>query len=159
MRLQWEKGWFLMVPPSHRATFGGPAIIRLFTKAADEPIRHAIWRVAQASMTKRARAFCKIFRWEEDSPLMEAYPARPVGVEGYKVSATGAYAKEIAGPPGQDDGPIADYGCGHFGEGVGQNLFVYRPQENKTHFAFVIGGMDQPIFDPDSIRFFDPPQR
>lgn len=46
-----------------------------------------------------------------------------------------------------------DFGCGPFGEGQGSTYFEYHPNESLTRYAFVIYGMDEPLFDERSLVF------
>lgn len=135
--------WIEEHRPSDDKTFGSHQIIQLFEKSASQTLDEAIQEKIISKLMGEAKKDCKPVSPKKS---LLADKRKIVRI----VIPTGDYAKKIAkepveGPRGSD--------CGQYGYSEGEVYFEYHPEESKTKFAFVIYGMDEPLFDENSIRF------
>lgn len=136
--------WIEAHRPSDDATFNGPRQIKVFRKAADQPIEGVIRDFFVTQLPPEASASC-VVRAVEKSPvtskdkiILEIYP-------------TGDYEKKILEELKKEP---RDFGCGHYGKGQGLSYFEYHPSEDPTKFLFVEYGMDAPLFDENSLTLY-----
>lgn len=136
--------WIESHRPSDDVTFNGPRKIKVFRKAADQPIETAIQNFFIKQLPPEASASC-VVRPVEKSPVtnkdkivLEIYP-------------TGDYERKILEELKKEP---RDFGCGRYGKGQGRSYFEYHPSEDPTKFLFVDYGFDQPLFDENSITLY-----
>lgn len=128
--------------PADDITFGGSLVMEIFHKPAEQDIGQAIAEQFIAKLPPEARASCKV------EP-----PDRPRLAKGKVVLTlvpTGPYARKIAAELARTP---RDFGCGDYGRSQETTYFEYHPRESRTRFAFVVYGMDEPMFDEESIVF------
>jgi len=136
--------WIEAHRPSDDATFNGPRQIKVFRKAAYQPVEDGIRDFFVTQLPPEASASC-VVRAVEKSPvtskdkiILEIYP-------------TGDYEKKILEELKKEP---RDFGCGHYGKGQGLSYFEYHPSEDPTKFLFVEYGMDAPLFDENSLTLY-----
>lgn len=133
--------WIEQHRPSDDVTFGGPRVVRVFTKKANQSLEGAINAAIISRMKSPQKESCKV------RPIVTPKPT-PQRIL-MEIAPTGAYEKKIMKE--LQEGP-RDFGCGPFGKGQGISYFEYHPAENRRKFLYVVLGMDAPLFDENSIR-------
>ena len=128
--------------PADDSTFNGPLVLEMFRKKKSESIEQAIASQFIAKLPPEARASCKVEALERPGfgPGKLAFTLVPTGAYKLKID------KELSEEP-------RDFGCGPYGKDQATTYFEYHPGESKTRFAFVIYGMDEPLFDERSLVF------
>lgn len=128
--------------PADDNTFNGPLVLEMFSKPAAQPIEQAIAAQFIAELPAEARASCKV----------EALTRPGFGKDklAFTLVPTGAYKAEIDKELAEEP---RDFGCGDYGMDQATTYFEYHPAESKTRFAFVVYGMDEPLFDERSLVF------
>ncbi len=136
--------WIEAHRPSDGATFNGSRQIKVFRKAADQPVESIIRDFFVKQLPPDASASCKV-RAVEKSPviskekiILEIYP-------------TGDYEQKILQELKKEP---RDFGCGRYGKGQGISYFEYHPSEDPTKFLFVEYGFDPPLFDENSLKLY-----
>gem|GEM_PF-1356170 len=136
--------WIEAHRPSDDVTFNGPRQIKVFRKAADQPVEGAIREFFIKQLPPDASASC-VVRPVEKSPvsskdkvILEIYP-------------TGDYEQKILEELKKEP---RDFGCGRYGKAQGLSYFEYHPSEDPTKFLFVEYGFDAPLFDENSLRLY-----
>lgn len=131
--------------PSDDRTFGGPLVLEMYSKPAAQSIEQAITEQFIAKLPAEARASCRV----------EAVtrPALGAGKQAFTLVPTGEYKAKIDKELSEEP---RDFGCGEYGKDQGTTYFEYHPGESRTRFAFVVYGMDEPLFDERSLRFSTP---
>ena len=133
--------WIVAHRPADDKTFGGPGLIKILRKAADEPIEEAIRKDFVQNLPAEAAAACVV------RPFVES-PVRTNDRMIFEIAPTGDYEKKILAERAKEPG---DFGCGPFGKRQGVSYFEYHPSEDPTKFLFVNYGFDAPLFDENSI--------
>lgn len=128
--------------PADDNTFGGPLVLEMFRKKKSESIEQAIAAQFIASLPAEAQASCKV----------EALQRPGFGKDrlAFTLVPTGAYKAKIDKELEQEP---RDFGCGEYGMDQATTYFEYHPGESQTRFAFVVYGMDEPLFDERSLVF------
>lgn len=129
--------------PADDSTFNGPLVLEMFRKRPDESIEQAIAAQFIAKLPDEAKASCKV----------EALERPGFGKDrlAFTLVPTGDYKAKIDEELEQEP---RDFGCGEYGMDQATTYFEYHPGESKTRYAFVVYGMDEPLFDERSIVFF-----
>lgn len=136
--------WIEAHRPADDATFNGPRQIKVFRKAADQPIEDALRDFFIKQLPADASASCMVRPMEKspvnnkDKIVLEIYP-------------TGDYEKKILEELKKEP---RDFGCGRYGKGQGLSYFEYHPSEDPTKFLFVEYGFDAPLFDENSLTLY-----
>lgn len=128
--------------PADDRIFGSHVVLEVFRKPAGQDIGQAIAEQFIAKLPPEARASCKVRVL--DRPLLGR------GKVALTLMPTGRYGEKIAAELRQYP---RDFGCGDYGRTQGTTYFEYHPGESRTRFAFVVYGMDEPLFDEKSIEF------
>ncbi|MFT3806328.1 hypothetical protein [Arenimonas sp.] len=128
--------------PADDNTFGGPLVLEMFRKKKGETIEQAIATRFIAKLPAEAKASCKV----------EALARPGFGKDrlAFTLVPTGAYKAKIDKELSEEP---RDFGCGAYGKDQATTYFEYHPAESKTRFAFVVYGMDEPLFDEQSLKF------
>lgn len=149
--LSTRDNWLEQHRPADDVTFGGPHLLQVFTKPADQSIQEAI----------KERFIKKMVLEDKEAELMARESCQVFSIDHlnlgankqvFTLSPTGDYKKKIFEE--LKEGP-RDYGCGVYGEDQGLTYFEYHPLESTTRYAFVVYGYDEPHFDEQSIEFFE----
>ena len=128
--------------PADDSTFNWPLVLEMFRKKKSESIEQAIASQFIAKLPPEARASCKVEALER--------PGFGPGKLAFTLVPTGAYKLKIDEELSEEP---RDFGCGPYGKDQATTYFEYHPGESKTRFAFVIYGMDEPLFDERSLVF------
>ena len=128
--------------PADDRIFGSHVALQMFRKSAEQPIEEALKERFIESLPAPARDSCVVDRIQRRgmSGAKQLFTLVPTGNYRDKIHA------ELQEYP-------RDFGCGAYGKTQGDTYFEYHPVESKTQFAFVIYGMDEPLFDEKSLRF------
>ena len=136
--------WIEAHRPANDETFGGPRQIKVFRKAADQPIENALRDFFIKELPPESAASC-VVRAVEKSPvinrdkiILEIYP-------------TGDYERKILEELKKEP---RDFGCGRYGKSQGLSYFEYHPSEDPTKFLFVEYGFEPPLFDENSLKLY-----
>ena len=133
--------WIEQHRPSNDVTFGGPQVVRVFTKKAKQSLKSAITAAIISKMKSPQKESCKVRQVDAPKSTQER-----IFME---IVPTGDYEKKIMKE--LQEGP-RDFGCGPFGKGQGIAYFEYHPSESRAKFLYVIPGMEAPLFDENSLR-------
>ena len=128
--------------PADDRTFGSHVALQMFRKPAEQPIEEALKQRFIATLPVPARDSCQVERIRRRgmSDAKQLFTLVP----------TGNYRDEIHAELQKYP---RDFGCGAYGKAQDDTYFEYHPGESKTQFAFVIYGMDEPLFDEKSLIF------
>ncbi len=144
--------WLEQHRPADDVTFGSHQIIRVFDKPASQRIEDVIRENFVKRITlddkqdqAQARKSCRVVK----TPGFRLKDSRKLTLT---LAPTGKYKKKI--DKELQDGP-RDFGCGEYGMGQGGSYFEYHPSESKTRYVFVNYGMDEPLFDENSIEWIE----
>lgn len=136
--------WIEAHRPTNDETFGGPRQIKVFRKAADQPVEIAIRDFFIKELPPEASASCMVRTLEKspvvnkDKIILEIYP-------------TGDYEAKILEELKKEP---RDFGCGRYGKSQGLSYFEYHPYEDPTKFLFVEYGFERPLFDENSLKLY-----
>lgn len=148
-QLSQHGNWLEQHRPSDDAIFGKHRIVGVFHKPATQRIEDAIQqnfvnriRLDNPREQAQARKYCRVVR---------SY--RPVLRDANKITLTivptGSYLRDIQHQLQQAP---RDYGCGEYGADQALSYFEYHPNVSTTRYLFVEVGMDEPLFDENSIE-------
>jgi hypothetical protein len=128
--------------PADDRIFGSHVALQMFRKPAEQPIEEALKEQFIATLPVPARDSCVVERIQRRgmSGAKQLFTLVPTGEYRDKIFA------ELQEYP-------RDFGCGAYGKTQGDTYFEYHPGESNTRFAFVVYGMDEPLFDEKSLRF------
>ena len=136
--------WIEAHRPSDDATFNGPRQIKVFRKAADQPIEDALRDFFIKQLPSDASASCTV-------QPMEKSPVSNKDKIVLEIAPTGDYEKKILEELKKEP---RDFGCGRYGKAQGLSYFEYHPSEDPTKFLFVEYGFDAPLFDENSLTLY-----
>ena len=131
--------------PDDDRIFGSHVALEMLRKPARQSIEDALRDQFIAKLPAEARDGCKVER------------IRRRGLAGDKfvftLAPTGKYRERIEAELRQYP---RDFGCGPYGKGQDETYFEYHPDESRTRFAFVVYGMEEPLFDERTLVFEGP---
>jgi hypothetical protein len=134
--------------PADDRIFGSHVVLEVFRKKPEQDIKQAIAEQFIAKLPPEARASCKVKVLDR--------PRLGTGKVVLTLMPTGRYAEKIAAELKEYP---RDFGCGDYGRTQGTTYFEYHPDESRARFAFVVYGMDVPLFDDNSIQFLPDARR
>lgn len=144
--------WLERHRPADDVIFGSHRIIRVFSKPASQSIEDTIRKNFIGRITlddkreqAQARKHCRVV----ETPDYRLKDEQKITLT---LVPTGRYKKKI--DKDLQDSP-RDFGCGEYGMDQAGTYFEYHPTRTKTKYAFVIYGMDEPLFDENSIEFIE----
>ena len=128
--------------PADDRIFGSHVVLEMHSKPAAQSIEEALKERFIATLPSPARESC----------IVERVRRRGFGSDKllYTLMPTGEYRGQVEADLKQFP---RDFGCGPYGKDQATTYFEYHPAESLTRYAYVIYGMDEPLFDERSLVF------